>query len=696
MLRSTAIVVSLLAAASAPAAEKTYDLVVYGGTSAGVTAAIEAARAGRSVILVSPERHLGGLTSGGLGWTDTGRKEVIGGLAREFYHRVWQHYQDQAAWRWQKREEYGNKGQGTAAIDGQKRTMWIFEPHAAENVFDAMIAEANVPVVREVWLDRAGGVEKKDGRIRAITTLDGKTYRGRMFIDATYEGDLMAAAGVGYTVGRESSQTYGEQFNGVQKDVRHHGHSFPDGVSPFVKPGDRSSGLLPRVSPEPPGENGAGDRRVQAYCFRMCLTDAEENRVPFPKPEGYDPGQYELLLRVFSTGWRETFSKFDPIPNHKTDTNNHGPFSTDNIGFNYDYPDASYERRREIIAEHERYQKGLMYFLANDPRVPDDVREPMSRWGLAKDEFTDNGNWPHQIYVREARRMLGVYVMTEHDCLCRLETPESVGMGSYTMDSHHVQRYVTEDGFVQNEGDVGVSPPYPYMISYGSLTPKKGECENLLVPVCLSSSHIAFGSIRMEPVFMILGQSAAAAAGMAIDSALAVQDVPYSALRERLLERGQVREWTGPRPARARSFAPVSLKGVVVDNPQAKLTGQWQSSSAKGPFVGSGYLHDGNQGQGEKSALFRAELPRDGKYAVRLAYAPGENRAASARVIVRHAAGAAELRVEERKTPPIDGLLIELGVFSFEKSLPAEVEVRNDGANGHVIADAVQWLPVEK
>ena len=684
----------LLLVASPVAAETTYDLVVYGGTSAGVTAAVESARDGRSVILVCPDKHLGGLSSGGLGWTDTGRKEVIGGLAREFYHRIWKHYQSADAWQWQTREEYGNKGQGTTAIDGDKRTMWIFEPHVAEATFDAMINEADVPVVRNAWLDREKGVERANGRITSIATLDGKTYRGRMFIDATYEGDLMAAAGVSYHVGRESSDSYGEQWNGVQKSARHHGHNFPEGVSPYVKPGDPSSGLLPRISPDPPGEDGQGDHRVQAYCFRMCLTNVPENRVPFPKPEGYDPGQYELILRVFDTGWRQTFNKFDPIPNHKTDTNNHGPFSTDNIGRNYDYPDASYERRREVIAEHERYQQGLMYFLANDSRVPDDVREPMSRWGLAKDEFLDNGHWPHQIYVREARRVIGPYVMTEHDCLCRVETPKSVGMGSYAMDSHHVQRYVTADGFVQNEGDIGVGPPYPYMISYDALTPKKDECTNLLVPVCLSSSHIAFGSIRMEPVFMILGQSAAVAAGMALDGGCSVQEVSYPELKQKLLDTGQVLEWTGPRP-KAKAVAPKLLSGVVVDHEQAELTGNWRPSRANGPFVGSGYLHDNNEKQGENSALFTAELPRAGVYSVRLAYPPNSNRATNVRVIVKHARGSTEVLVNQREKPAIDGLFVDLGKFRFEKGKPCTVEIHNDKADGFVVADAVQWVPVE-
>lgn len=534
-----------LAAASASAEPQEHEIVIYGGTSAAVVAAVQAKKLGKSVIVVSPDKHLGGLSSGGLGFTDTGNKAVIGGLSREFYHRIWKHYQTDAAWRWQQRAAYGNKGQGTPAIDGEQRTMWIFEPHVAEQVFEDWIAEYKIPVVRNAWLDRERGVEVKAGRIASITTLDGQKYRGKVFLDATYEGDLMAAAGVKYHVGREAQSVYDEKWNGVQTGVLHHRHHFgavKKPISPYVKPGDPSSGVLPRISTDPPGEFGAGDNKVQAYCFRTCLTNHDENRVPFPKPAGYDPAQYELLLRVFDAGWRETFDKFDPIPNHKTDTNNHGPFSSDNIGFNYDYPEASYERRREIIQEHETYQKGLLYFIANDPRVPEDVRTKMAKWGLAKDEFVDNGNWPHQLYIREARRMIGEFVMTEGELQKRKPTPDSVGMGSYTIDSHNVQRYITADGYVQNEGDIGVSTNGPYQIALGALLPKKDQCQNLLVPVCVSSSHIAYGSIRMEPVFMILGQSAATVAAMAIDDQTAVQDVPYAKLRERLLKDGQVLE----------------------------------------------------------------------------------------------------------------------------------------------------------
>ena len=517
----------------------TADVIVYGGTSAAITAAVQVTRMGKSVIVVSPDKHLGGLSSGGLGWTDTGNKEVIGGLSREFYHRVFLNYEKPSAWKWQPKEAYGNVGQGTPAIDGDARTMWIFEPHVAEQVFEDFVGETGLKIFRDEWLDRSAEVVKDGLKIVSMATLSGKVFEGKVFIDATYEGDLMAAAGIDYHVGRESNSVYDEEWNGIQVGTLHHDHYFKSDIDPYITPGDPESGLLPYISPEDPGKKGDGDHRLQAYCFRMCLSDHPENKVPFPKPEGYDPANYQLLARVLDTGRDDIFEKFDPIPNRKTDTNNHGPFSTDFIGMNYGYPEASYEERKKIIGEHEAYQKGLMYFLSNDPQVPDNIREEMQRWGLAKDEFTDNGNWPHQIYVREARRMIGEYVMTEHDVLGKREVPKPIGMGSYTMDSHNVQRYVKPDGFVQNEGDIGVKPKKPYSVAYGSIVPKIDQCHNLLVPVCVSSSHIAFGSVRMEPVFMILGQSAATAAVQAIDQGLPVQNIDYEGLKEQLIKDGQ-------------------------------------------------------------------------------------------------------------------------------------------------------------
>ena len=674
-----------------------WDVVVYGGTSAGVIAAVQAKKMGKSVVLVGPDKHLGGLSSGGLGWTDTGNKAVIGGLSRDFYHRVWKAYQLPENWKWQKRSEYGNRGQGTKAMDGENRTMWIFEPSIAELVFESYVREFSIPVYRDQWLDREDGVKTSAGRISSITMLSGETFAGKMFIDATYEGDLMAAAGVDYHVGRETKSVYDEEWNGVQTGVLHHRHHFgilDKPVSPYRIPGDPSSGVLPRISSEPPGDKHAGDHRVQAYCFRMCLTDHPGNRIPFEKPPGYDPQQYELLLRIYEAGFDQTFGKFDPIPNRKTDTNNHGPMSTDNIGFNYEYPEGSYEQRREIIKEHERYQKGWLYFIANDPRVPKKTQMEMRRWGLPKDEFVANGHWSHQLYIREARRMVGKFVMTEHELLKRRETPESVGMGSYTMDSHNVQRYITPEGHVQNEGDIGVSTKGPYQIAYGSLVPKKEQCQNLLVPVCVSSSHIAFGSIRMEPVFMILGQSAATAAAMAIDDGIAVQDVPYRKLQKQLEADGQVLAYSGPiRSGHAMGIATDKLEGIVVDDQQAKRTGVWKPSTSSKKFVGTGYRHDDNKADGKATARFEAKLPKSGRYEVRLASPPNKNRATAVPVTIHHAAGSTVVTVNQRKTPPIDDIFQPLGTFDFEASKPAVVTIHNTSTDGYVILDAVQWLP---
>lgn len=513
------------------------DIIIYGGNSAAIIAAVQAKKMGKSVIVVSPDKHLGGLSSGGLGFTDTGNKEVIGGLSREFYERIYTHYSKEENWKWQKRSEYGNKGQGTVAMDGTMRTMWIFEPHVAEQVFEDFAKEYELTIHRNERLDRTkNGIRKKNESIHSIRTISGKSYEGKMFIDATYEGDLMALAGVNYHVGREANAVYGEQYNGVQVGVFHHRHHFKDKISAYRIPGDSTSGLLPEISMDRPGPNGSGDGRIQAYCFRMCMSDHPENRILFEQPAGYDANRYELMARIYAGGWRESFEKVDLIPNRKSDTNNHGPFSTDYIGKNYDYPEASYQRRAEIIREHTTYQKGLMYYLQNDPHVPADVQEEMKKWGLAKDEFIDNGGWPHQLYIREARRMIGVFVMKEADALGKTMVPKPIGMGSYALDSHNTQRFVTSEGYVQNEGDIGVKPKKPYSISYDAITPKESECKNLLVPVCISSSHIAYGSIRMEPVFMILGQSAATAAVMAIDEKVSVQKLSYEKLKSTLLK----------------------------------------------------------------------------------------------------------------------------------------------------------------
>lgn len=525
------------------------DIVIYGSSPAAISAALQAKRMGMSAVVVSPETRIGGLTTGGLGQTDIGNKKVFGGIALEFYKAVAKYYNNPAHWKYEKLEDYSPDGQ--CAKSNGKNSMWTFEPSAALAILEWWEKRSKLDIRRNEWLDREKGVEKKDGRIVSIKTLSGRTYRGKVFVDATYEGDLMAAAGVSYSVGREDNAAYGESLNGNQPGLAKH-HQLKKGIDPYVVAGDPTSGLLPCVEPyDPDSRPGAGDRRVQAYCFRMCLTDVPENRIPFKKPAGYDERDYELLFRNLaneSAGAKKMPWINSRMPNRKTDTNNGSGFSTDFIGQNWKWPDATYAEREEILAAHLKYQQGLMWTLANHPRVPERIRAEVSRWGTCKDEFADGlgDGWQRQLYVREARRMIGEYVMTEANCRGVAVAPMPIAMGAYTMDSHNVRRYVGADGFVHNEGNIEVSkdkdgkrfPPYP--IGYGAVVPKKDECENLIVPVCLSASHIAFGSIRMEPVFFALGHAAGAAASLAVSLDVPVQNVPYDKLRERLLADGQV------------------------------------------------------------------------------------------------------------------------------------------------------------
>lgn len=531
---------------------KQYDVVIYGGTSAGIAAAIQAKRMGKSVILIEPSSRIGGLTTGGLGQTDIGNKAAIGGISRQFYERISSYYQKSQNWNWQTIKEYKDGGQ-TQTKEGES-SMWTFEPSAALKVYQDFIENEQIELVLNQKLDRSAGVTKVDGKIISIKMLSGEVYHGLMFIDATYEGDLMAASGVSYTIGREPNNMYNETMNGVNTKLRdttmtglraHNAlnHNFVDGVDPYILKGDASSGLLPGINPNGPGNEGDGDAHIQAYCYRMCMTDHSENRIPFEKPTGYNELEYELLLRNYEEG-EEGFPWINSkMPNRKTDTNNRTGFSTDFIGQNYNYPEASYEERELIRERHRQYQKGLMWTLAYHPRMSAHIKAEVSRWGMCKDEFEREDGWQQQLYIREARRMIGEYVMTQYNCEGLEVVDDAVGMGAYGMDSHHTQRYVNEDGYTKNEGNVEARVKEPYPISYRSLIPKKEECTNLLVPLCLSASHIAFGSIRMEPVFMVLGQSVATAACLAIDEQKDVQELDYQLLEKQLLAGKQRLTW---------------------------------------------------------------------------------------------------------------------------------------------------------
>ncbi|HZL12438.1 MAG TPA: FAD-dependent oxidoreductase [Prolixibacteraceae bacterium] len=530
-------------------AQSHFDIVIYGGTSSGISAALQASRMGKSVVLIEPTSRIGGLTTGGLGQTDIGNKDAIGGISREFYHNIRMYYNNPKNWKWQKPQEYKDGGQ--TRTEDTEATMWTFEPSAALNVFQEMLEKEKVKLVFNQRLDRETGVEKKGNKIISITMESSEKYAGHMFVDATYEGDLMAASGVSYTIGREANNQYGETLDGIQwtdeaetildgysKNAAN--HNFVNGVDPYEIKGDPNSGLLPCISSNGSGVQGTGDKGIQAYCFRMCLTDSPENRIPFLKPDDYKELNYELLLRNFEAGEKAIPWINSEMPNRKTDTNNGRGFSTDFIGQNYNYPDASYGEREKIAEAHRNYQQGLMWTLANNPRIPEPVRKEVSRWGTCKDEFERKDGWQQQLYVREARRMISDYVMTQKNCEGIDVVDDPVGLAAYGMDSHHVKRYVTPEGFVKNEGNVEAHVKSPFPISYRSIVPKKEECTNLLVPVCMSATHIAFGSIRMEPVFMVLGQSAATAACMAIDKGVEVQKIDYENLKSILVTDKQV------------------------------------------------------------------------------------------------------------------------------------------------------------
>ncbi|KAA2238966.1 FAD-dependent oxidoreductase [Chitinophaga agrisoli] len=653
--------------AIAARAQQVYDICIYGGTSGGVIAAYTAKKMGKSVLLVEPGRRLGGMSSGGLGYTDIGNKYAVTGLGLDFYRRVGRHY-----------------GQFEA---------WIFEPHVAEDVFMQYIHEANVPVLLE---SRIVSAEKKNGIIQTIKLENPATkkitdVRAAIFIDCSYEGDLMAKAGVSYMVGREASSVYNESYNGVQVQppaVPQHGNQVPDGVDPYKIPGNPSSGLLWGISNAKLAPIGSGDKHVQAYNFRICLTNDPANRIPITRPEDYDPSRYELLPRYIArlhtqNDIREIL-KFDLMPNHKTDINNGGGFSTDMIGMNWDYPEGDYATRARIQKQHELYNKGLLYFIGHDPRIPDSIRLFMLDWGYPKDEYQDNGNWSPQMYIREARRMIGAYVMTQSNCERKEIVQDGIGMAAYGMDSHNTQRLVM-NGMVKNEGDVEKGGAGPYPIAYRALTPKESECKNLLVPVCLSASHIGYGSIRMEPVFMVLGQSAAIAASYAIDAHSSVQQVNVPKLQAFLA---------------ANPLMNGATPEILVDNDDSahvQVTGKW--SLKKGGTYGPS-AHYSAVNKEPKSIKFIPAIKKAGSYDIYTYVLPKMNDLAPTTAVTlsdgQHEKEVLINMKEITVNGQTTGEWVHLGKMSLPAGNTASVTISNKNATGVVVADGVLFIPAEK
>jgi hypothetical protein len=648
---------------ASPAVTKV-DICIYGGTSAGTMAAYTARKMGKSVLLIEPGRHLGGLSSGGLGYTDIGNKFAISGLALDFYRRIGKHY--------------------------GKFEQWIFEPHVAENLFKEYIQRANAEVL---FSHRLKDVNKEGTVIKNIVVENSdqpnaatdRTIEAAVFLDCSYEGDLMAKAGVSYTVGREANIVYNETYNGVQLRDK---HQFPDGIDPYKIKADPASGLLWGISDEALELQGSGDKKVQAYNFRICLTSDKANQVPITQPDDYDPSRYELLIRVLQKEPNRPFDmimKPDRMPNNKTDINNNGPFSTDMIGMNYDYPEGNYEKRVVIQKAHELYIKGFLYFIGHDERVPKHLRDEMLRWGYPKDEYTDNGNWSPQMYVREARRMIGAYVMTQANCESREVVDDGVGMAAYTMDSHNCQRLVIEKNgtkMVKNEGDVQVGGFPPYPISYRCLLPKKEQCNNLLVPVCLSASHIAYGSIRMEPVFMVMAQSSAVAAVMAINSRTGLHELDVKQIQQKLL--------TDP-------LADGSVPEVMVDNDskEVQVTGDWkkEKTGAYGPSL----LVDDSRGKANKSVRFSPVLKQSGKYEVYVYFPKLQQGSSKTYISVFDGKKNIERIIESKKIKVVgqtSGEWVNIGSYSLQKEGKPFVSISNKNADGVIAADAVLFVPL--
>ena len=638
-----------------------YDVCVYGGTSAGVIAAYAVAKQGKKVLLVEPGYRLGGMSSGGLGQTDIGNKQVVKGLALDFYRRV-------------------------GATYGRLES-WIFEPSVAENIFKDYIARGNVEVL---YGHRIVDAQKQGASITSISVesvedAQQRNISAKVFIDCTYEGDLMARAGVTYVVGREDNKVYGEDHNGVQMQ---HLHQFVDNIDPYVVKGDPKSGLLWGISDAAMAPTGSGDKMVQAYNYRICLTDEPKNMIPITRPENYDSTRYELWLRLMEVQPEKLslndYFIWSRMPNGKTDVNNRGGFSSDMIGMNHNYPEASYEERKAIIDAHTEYTKGLLYFVGHDERVPELLRKRMQLWGYPKDEYVNNGHWTPQLYIREARRMVGEYVATQADCQGRTTVTDGVGMAAYQMDSHNCQRIVIEkDGkrMVKNEGNVEIGGGLPYPIAYRSITPKREQCTNLIVPVCLSASHIAYGSIRMEPVFMVLGQSAAVAVALAVEQGgVDVQKVCSCDINAVLNKD---------------PYMDGSVPDILIDDSDASVVADklWEARGKGGYGLSFYELKPTSKPQSVKFSV--ESIPASGKWSVYSYQSANKTLTSSTSFVVTSGEkvyNTTFARDELGVLGQTSGDWALLGTYDFEEGAAVTVAITNASADATMRADAVLFV----
>ncbi|WP_395740393.1 FAD-dependent oxidoreductase [Prosthecobacter sp.] len=656
------------------------DVIVYGATPGGFCAAIAAAREGASVILLEPTAHVGGVNTGGLCFSDSNQtvRTTVLGLFEEWHSRVEKDYQMRSV-------------ALPYHVSEKDHKPWTYEPHVAAKITQQMLDEAGVKVLTKRVLQT---VAKQGTQITQVTTSDGD-FAAKVFIDGTYEGDLMAAAGVSWTIGREGRQEFGEPLAGKQ----------------YSKPKLPISGLdasgkpLPLITTTDAGPDEAGDKNVMVYSFRLCVTKDPANRVPFPQPANYDPARFEVLRRYFAQEKRpHLLWDLYPLPGNKFDANNGigKQFSMGLVGACNGWSEANERARAQIWEAHKQYTLEMHHFLSTDPAVPEDLRKQMAELGLCRDEFADYGHWSPQLYVREGRRMIGEYIVSQKDIMDQPKKDDPIIVSSFPIDSHDCQRVGTQD-MVTDEGTimpvrmVGRRHGYPYHIPYRAITPKAAECDNLLVPVALSCTHVGISSIRVEPTWMILGQSAGIAAALSAKQNIAVQKLPYPALRERLLAQKQVLDLPvlpdlPPEPKGVTNVDPQSLPGIVLDDTQAELKGPWGTSSSFKPHVGTGYRHDDKRGDGQSIAIFRCKAPKTGRYTLRMAYSPHATRATKVPVTIECAGRKTEVTVDQTQPLAAGEAFRTIGTVQLDGDVETTLTVSNTGTDGFVILDALQLI----
>ncbi|PQO28101.1 xanthan lyase [Blastopirellula marina] len=678
---SLSILIVCVFGSSLQAETKSADVIVYGSTPGGFCAAIAAAREGVSVILLEPTSHVGGVNTGGLSFSDSNQtvRSTVMGLFDEWHRRI--------------EADYKARGvQLPYDVSVKDNAKWTYEPHVATRVTMAMLQQAGVEVLSGHVL---ASVKMDGATIKQLFTNQG-AFEAKTFVDATYEGDLMAAANVSWTIGREGKAEFGESLAGKR---------FPKGKMK-IDGFDADGKLLPLVTTDKPGEEAAGDGLVMVYSFRLCLTAEADNRVPMPQPANYDPARFEAIRRYIASGGRSYGIDLYPLPGNKFDGNNSigGQFSLGLVGACNGWSETDQAGRDKIFEEHKQYTLEFYHFLTTDPAVPDDVRAKYARLGLCKDEFAETGHFPPQLYVREGRRMQGMFVVSQKDILESPEKDDPIAVSSFPIDSHDCQRVAFADSTVADEGTIfpvripGRPHGYAYHIPYRAIVPKPGECDNLLVPVAMSCTHVGISSIRVEPTWMIIGQSAGIAAALAAKEGKGVQSLSYPKLRERLLAQGQVLELPElaelPKQSVTGSIASKSLPGIVLDDTAAKLEGSWATSSNFKPNIDGSYLHDGAQGDGTMTATFEFAVPKSGKYEIRMAYSAHPTRAKKVPVVIANGASTFELVVDQTAALPSGEAFRTIGMVTLEAGKTSKIVISNQETDGFVILDAIQLIPV--